>query len=127
MRFPQKSAHDAGDLLLFTSSASSFETRGSLLQAHARAATILVDELDTGGLQTTSDHIKRSSSWFVGSSLQLTHCYDANLSSFCELLLAPIQETASGSTLAACHHVRIMHRITDSINSVEKRLTFYSV
>jgi hypothetical protein len=59
----------------------------------------------------------------VRAGLQLTHGHDPNSSPFRKFLLAPIEESAGGSTLRWRHHFRPIAQKYEFINSVEKRLT----
>src|SRR5271166_2892176 len=57
------------------------------------------------------------------TGLELADSYDADAGPFCQFLLAPIEEAASGPTLRGRDHLLRFAHATEIINSVKKRLT----
>jgi hypothetical protein len=95
----------------------------SLAEPDTGSAPIFFDELDARRFKSSLDNVERGSSWLVCLRLKLAHCYDADRSLFCEILLAPIEKATRGSALFRCDHSSSMAETNDSINSVENRLT----
>jgi hypothetical protein len=98
-----------------------------LLQSHPGASTILVDKLDARGFKCAPYYVKGGLSGFVHPGLQLAHRYDPNFRFVSEFLLAPVEEPSCGSALCGGNHPDGFALIVDSINSVENRLTSYSI
>jgi hypothetical protein len=93
-------------------------------QPHTRAAAILVDEFDTCIFKCQPNNGQRCATGFVRACFHLSDSYDTDPGLPGEILLAPVEEAASCSALRWCDHRNSMPISYDSINSIEKRLTY---
>ena len=93
-----------------------------LSQPYSRAATVLIDELHSGGFQGAPYDLQSGTAGRVRAGFQLSDGYNTYAGFIGQLLLAPIQKPSSGSTLRRRNHDRI-RKTRPVINSVENRLT----
>ena len=77
----------------------SAKIRRSTWQADARAAAVLIDELDACAFEGLSDHNPRCRARRCFFSLELPNCNDPNACISRELLLRPCQQASRASTL----------------------------
>ena len=68
-------------------------------KANPGPSTVLVDELDSGGLKRLSKHRKGRLTRFCGLPLKKPDRSHPNPGSICEFLLGPVQEASGGSAL----------------------------
>jgi hypothetical protein len=64
-----------------------------LPQPHTSAAAVLVDELDAGDFESSSNDLKGGPTGLTHPSLQLVHRYDSNPGFICKLLLGPTKKS----------------------------------
>ncbi len=76
----------------------------ALLEAHAGAPSIRVDELDPRDFQGSTDCLGRRRRGMHATSLELAHIGDASSRRGCELSLRPAKEGAGGAALGWYHH-----------------------
>jgi hypothetical protein len=60
-----------------------------LAQPHARASTILVDELDAGYFERATNRLDSRAAWLACACFELMHGHYPHLSVLREFLLAP--------------------------------------
>jgi hypothetical protein len=70
-----------------------------LAQPDPWAATVLVDELDTGGFQCSSNYLERGMPGLTNTCLKLMHRYDPDTGAACQILLAPLKQASCCSAL----------------------------
>ena len=97
----------------------------SFAEPDAWSASIFFNELNTRGFKGPFYDVKRSSTWLVCVPLKLAHCYDADRSLLCEVLLTPIEKATRGPALFRCDHSSSIAEMIDFINSIENRLTIF--
>ena len=99
--------------------------RRLLPQPHAGAAAVLVDERDPGGLKSLAYENQRA---FVGRDvivLEVANRGDADLSLVCKVLLAPFEETASGTALGGRDHAGKIGRLLIIANGIAFLVDLY--
>jgi hypothetical protein len=75
--FGHATAITAGSIFPRLFSANSAVPLLAVPETDAGAATVLVDELDAGGLKSVSDHVESRATRLTESCLQLMHGHDA--------------------------------------------------
>src|SRR6516165_1414493 len=75
-----------------------------LTEPHAGTPAVFVNEVDTGALESTSNHVEGRAPWPCRSRLQLVNCQLAYTGLRRKLLLAPTEKTARGSALRWRNH-----------------------
>ncbi len=98
-----------------------------LAEPDAGSASIFFYELHTRRFKSSFYNVECCSTWLVRVRLKLAHCYDADPSFVCEVLLTPVEEATRGPALFRCDHSSRLRGMTDSINCVENRLTSQSI
>jgi hypothetical protein len=68
-------------------------------QPYTRTSTVLVDELDAGGLESTTYDVKSCAAGLAKTRLQLVDRYDTYTGTRREFLLTPIKKSSRCSTL----------------------------
>ena len=71
-----------------------------LAEAHARAPAVLIDKFHSAQFQAPPHHFKRRATRLMCGRLKLAHGHYADSCLIGELLLAPVEEASSGSTLS---------------------------
>lgn len=69
-------------------------------EAHARAPAVLINELYPAQFKAPPHHFKRRATRLMCAGLKLAHGHYADSRLVGELLLAPVKEASSGSTLS---------------------------
>jgi hypothetical protein len=96
----------------------------ALSEAHSRASTIFVNELDALPFESSPNNIKSRATRLTCASFQLVHCHDSNTRFGREILLAPSKEPAGGPALLRRNHAGIIFlQTSDSYNSIKNVLT----
>ena len=93
-------------------------------QAYPGTAAVLVDEFDAGLFERLLHYDQRCTTRFAYPGFYLSNGHNTDPGMIGEVLLAPINESASCPTLCWGDHRGNMPIKCDSINSVEKRLTY---
>ena len=101
----------------------SFSVLRHFPQADSRPSAVLVDELDSFLFESSSRDIQGRAPRCIHTSLQLSHGHNTDTRPFGQILSTPVKEPSGRSALRCGDHQRLMPRNSDSINSVEKRLT----
>jgi hypothetical protein len=76
----------------------------TLSEPNARAATILINKIDTCVFESLPDHRQGRLTRLGHACLDLPNCHNTDFGPFCEFLLAPIKESASRSALLRRNH-----------------------
>ncbi len=76
-----------------------FVAARGLAEAHANTAAVLRNKFDAARLETPLHHVERGPTRLMTAGLQLANGHHTDASLFRKLLLAPIQQTSSRSTL----------------------------
>jgi hypothetical protein len=79
--------------------------KGSLTEPDARPASILIDEFDAGGFESTPNDIDGRTAWLARAGFKLMHGYNRYSSELRKIGLIPSQESARRSTLPRRDHV----------------------
>jgi hypothetical protein len=92
-------------------------------EANPRPSAVLVDELDAGRFERTSNDLKRRTTWLTYSGLELMHRDNADACLPRQLLLVPSKEAACCSALCWRDHKCKVSKMSDSHNSIKNLLT----
>ena len=95
----------------------------TLAQAYTRTTAILVYELDASALKSASNYFEGRFTRFTCSGFNLTNGYDADPGPTCKILLGPVEQSACCPALCRSDHRGTMAKESDSLKSVENRLT----
>jgi hypothetical protein len=93
------------------------------VQAYTRTTAILVYELDASAFKSASNYLEGCSTRRTHAGLDLTNGYNPNPGPICKVLLSPVEQSACCPALCRIDHRGTMAKESDSLKSVENRLT----
>jgi len=73
-------------------------------EPEARSPSILINEFDAGGFESTPYDMDRREAWSAYACFELMHRHDSDSSGLRKVHLTPAQESSSRSTLGRCDH-----------------------